>query len=403
MIVVAIIGLNLELTNQAFAVDNINLSVPVQYVDTLSTTETFNIEVPEYSQGAELYWGASGTTEVITNATKADSSSYVPKVGDAYRITNIGKTQITNTVLDIIAEVTSVEGVGGISTPGGKSYPPRLRFYNGAGGGYNAISIQYVGISKIGLKFRIVQSGTEKPITVTNAAYFSDIDYNQGIIENYSNQLRIYRKETMNGNYLVVDSRNNAVYDMNSTYPADANGKTSPNSMLTPDYGTYIGAGTFSEFEVDYYNQYPAVEVNKTHTFANTITPGLQFDILGKYSNAKLIQKQPTISTTYKFQDENEEEISTDIIKRQDVLDVDWSTKKAIDGYEFIALKQGEDNTWIWVYKKVKNITPVQGEIISAPNTGIRIRNYGAEVEILAFSALILIVTGFGRLLKADL
>jgi hypothetical protein len=124
---------------------------------------------------------------------------------------------------------------------------------------------------------------------------------------------------------------------------------------------------------------------------------------LGKYSNAKLIQKQPTISTTYKFQDENEEEISTDIIKRQDVLDVDWSTKKAIDGYEFIALKQGEDNTWIWVYKKVKNITPVQGEIISAPNTGIRIRNYGAEVEILAFSALILIVTGFGRLLKADL
>jgi hypothetical protein len=51
----------------------------------------------------------------------------------------------------------------------------------------------------------------------------------------------------------------------------------------------------------------------------------------------------------------------------------------------------------------VKNITPVQGEIISAPNTGIRIRNYGAEVEILAFSALILIVTGFGRLLKADL
>jgi hypothetical protein len=116
-----------------------------------------------------------------------------------------------------------------------------------------------------------------------------------------------------------------------------------------------------------------------------------------------LIQKQPTISTTYKFQDENEEEISTDIIKRQDVLDVDWSTKKAIDGYEFIALKQGEDNTWIWVYKKVKNITPVQGEIISAPNTGIRIRNYGAEVEILAFSALILIVTGFGRLLKADL
>lgn len=57
MAVIATIGLNLELTNQAFAVNNINLSVPVQYVDTLSTTETFNIEVPEYSQGAELYWG----------------------------------------------------------------------------------------------------------------------------------------------------------------------------------------------------------------------------------------------------------------------------------------------------------------------------------------------------------
>ena len=112
---IASVGLNLGLANQALAVNDINLNVPIQRVDTLSTTETFDIEVPEYSQGAELYWGASGTTEVITNATKADSLNYIPKVGDIYRITNIGKTQITNTVLDIIVEVTSVEGVGGVS------------------------------------------------------------------------------------------------------------------------------------------------------------------------------------------------------------------------------------------------------------------------------------------------
>ena len=393
---IASVGLNLGLANQALAVNDINLNVPIQRVDTLSTTETFDIEVPEYSQGAELYWGASGTTEVITNATKADSLNYIPKVGDIYRITNIGKTQITNTVLDIIVEVTSVEGVGGVSFAGGQSYPPQLRFFDGAGGGYKAISVYYGGISKIGLKFRVVQRGTETPITITNAAYFSDIDYNQGVVESYSNQLRIYRNETMINNHLVVNPANNAVYDMNSIYPADANGRNTPTSMITPDFGTYIGAGTFSEFELDYYNQYPAVEINKTHTFANTTTRGLQFDILGKYSNIKLVQKQPTISTTYKFQSENGEEISPDIIKKQNVLDADPSTKKVIDGYEFVTLKQGENNTWIWVYKKTgPTQAQVKVEKIAAPNTGIEKQNFGAEIKLIAFGVLVIIGSWF--------
>ena len=88
--------------------------------------------------------------------------------------------------------------------------------------------------------------------------------------------------------------------------------------------------------------------------------------------NIKLVQKQPTISTTYKFQSENGEEISPDIIKKQNVLDADPSTKKVIDGYEFVTLKQGENNTWIWVYKKISPTqVQVKVEKIAAPNTGI--------------------------------
>lgn len=339
-----------------------NMNVPVEMVDSLGFDQKYDVEVPADSEPAILRMNTDGDSMIMFNGKSkklgplTSFNSANPQLlnpESKIRISNVGKTNITDTLLDVIVQVTEVKAPT-IQNIGGKDVNPLIIFgdgsdprYQGADGGQATLFIGNRGNSKVSFRFTLVKSGTDEPVKVTTAMYFSDIDYVQGIEESFSNQKRYYRKASMNNN-MLVDPKNNAVYDINSNY----NGQD-PNDMRTPEYGTYVGVGTASTFEFAFYQNYKATEINGEpyERHINTGTGSSAWGLWGSAPSINLVASKNSVTNTYFFKDKNDKEISSSVTNEQTSIDADSNMVKQIFGYSYVETIRNGDNTFTVVYE----------------------------------------------------
>lgn len=257
------------------------------------------------------------------------------KVGHGYRITNVGYTN-RGQELDMIwtptklAKPWSFDDQASLTIPGDwdltepifGQHDPKYRWAKPGvaithtkkinGDIYDAISFYTSGYQETQATVKFVLHDTDTPVRITAATYFADIDGQQGIRENFTNQ-EMYINPTAvgqskkpypknqdgkdeiidSGHYypngiqtLRIDDENKTVY---SNHPNNADGFKSMNAS------GYVGVGTTTGFSITYYNPYNLAE---NHGMNETPASGhkwdwdgvgvvYRYDLFGKFDNLK--------------------------------------------------------------------------------------------------------------------
>lgn len=210
------------------------------------------------------------------------------KVGHGYRITNIGYTN-KHQYLDMVWTPTKLAGpwsfddqgknVWGRHDKGSRWAHPGIGITHTKhinGDIYDAISIYTSGYQEVQAKVDFYFHDTDTPVRFTAATYFADIDAQQGIKEDFTNQemyinptalgesTRPYPKNQdgedekidAKGEYkklqtLRIDQENQSVY---------ANNANNADGFKSMNVSGYAGVGTTTGFNITYYNPYNLAE-----------------------------------------------------------------------------------------------------------------------------------------------
>lgn len=250
------------------------------------------------------------------------------KVGHGYRITYIGYTN-RHQYLDMIWTPTKLAGpwtfddqgydksqklpIFGEHRPDYRWAKPGIAITNSKhinGDIYNAISFYTSGYQEVQANVSYVLHGTDTPIKITSATYFSDIDAYQGIKEDFTNQeMYVYNQAFHGGNDVpinqdgakeIIDSKGNynslptlAIDDENkSVYAPHEN---NANGFKSLNVSGYVGVGTGGGFNVTYYNPYAlagnhwmtSMPINGHQWNHPGVGVVYRYDLFGKFDNLK--------------------------------------------------------------------------------------------------------------------
>jgi len=316
-------------TAQAFDIP----SSQITYVPSITTNN--NIEVDATGDPAKMSWGKAGTTQVqiikgsvigkstdynlgAPNTPRTPVDVYSNNVGDKYRITNIGTTE-SGKKLDLIATIISNSPW---TPPAGQvSGTPALIIAASSNLGpqadpFNSIAFFDLFHSQSKINFQIVQAGTNTPVTVTTATYWSDIDVYQGVNENLTNQKMLMSNSAATKANLALDGQ----WVYSTSQGTDFDGLNNANESA------YIGVGTKNNFDVHYKNVYDKYQSNVPGQGS-----GYRFDLFGQYNNIivnppnKVTEPKKTISDS---DEKNVQTNNTGLATRDFEYDVSVKTGK---------------------------------------------------------------------------
>ena len=293
----------------------------------ISQKNTVNISVPTNSVGGYTSWGISGDTKVMkadgsgpapalsynsdgtgwrwgVNQPKSPLPVYSIEPGSSYRITNAGKTNDGKS-FDLIYTVKS--------TTNKHKYPskPGISITDSAnlgtkGDSFHSIALLVTGVDSINAHVDYVKSGTNDKLNVTTGTYWSDIDVRQGINENQSNSHVIFGGvDDHNTNKMAVDGK--TVY---STTDDDFTG------MNDPDHGAYIGVGSGTGYDVNYYSPY-LKGLNANYDMSDWYVLGFRYDLFGRFDNIKFPNQLKNPKKTVTDTDEKDSSKNTVGIKER--------------------------------------------------------------------------------------
>ena len=266
-------------------------------VEPVSGSNASIVENDITSNGSNRMWVGPD----IINDESTPIPLYSVETGAKYRIKNIGKTTDgSDKSVDLIVEYLghtekSEKAKDKDQGPAGVAFVDSARL--GTPDDYHSIAFLNHGVEDIKIEATFVESGTDTPMTVIAANYWSDIDYKQGLKETFSNQDAIMSTNS------VLTEDGDVVYEGydGGPQPSEEDQSISGEKFIRADglndvnRSAYIGVGIVSSFILDYYNPYPAN--NAGYTPETLWVPNLRYDLFGRFDNIKK-KKKPAISLT---------------------------------------------------------------------------------------------------------
>ena len=286
-----------------------------------------DFEIDSTGEPANFSWNKVGTSQVeiikgritsysdqyslgVNNQPRTNSPLYSGNPGDSYRITNVGMTE-SGKKLDLIVTVTQFtlyRDPGAVPAGPGILIAPSTNL-GPTPDSTHSITVFPVVCDGANINYKIVEAGTNNPVEVTTASYWSDIDVYQGVNETLSNQ------------EVIASSQSNLGF--NSPWVYSKSNGMDYDGMNNANESGYIGVGTASEFNVNYENVY--------HEISGTPGMGFRYDLFGQYSNIKITPPNKVTEPKKTVSDSDEKDVvdnNSGLVNREQEYNVSAKTAK---------------------------------------------------------------------------